>query len=503
MTSLDALKSGINAFCECYLPAEIDDYQYGKIVHDTTWGTNFFEPYEISLINTPLIQRLRYINQMGFTNYVYPSARHSRFEHSLGVAILVGRMFDYSLKTGEHFLNEGDRISVRISALLHDVGHCLYSHTSEMVYDELLGTAIKDCFQDKPVNPSPHEFLSYLIITSEAFGRYFKKLSRHYNIVPDIREIAYRIVGGADSESKRHITSFINGPFDADKIDYFHRDSQFSGIPIQLDLDRLFYEIAVSDLSSLNGTGEILNDLTMGSKGVTCIEQLIFNKMLLYTTVYNHHKVQAIDCMFKGIFEYIARNDIKIKINGTLKTIESPVDFLYLVDFNLFSIVDEVNDPVLKKLIKNIQNRKLLKRALIINRNSVKSGDLLPLLSTSINRTEKKKYLRKLAEKIYMNAGVSCDPCEIWIDIPKIPSFKEATMTYIRTNRDKNISGFRPISDYYPYNQFKELYELHKLEGYVFAPEDCLDKISKSAEEIFKSELSVEFQETAFLYHKA
>jgi HD superfamily phosphohydrolase len=500
MISLAVLKAEIDSFCKCYLPDEIDCYKYGKIVHDTTWGTNFFEPYEISLINTPLIQRLRYINQMGFTNYVYPSARHSRFEHSLGVAILVGKMFDYSLKTGEHYLNASDRISVRISSLLHDVGHCLYSHTSELVYDEFLYTAIKDCFGEESVDPSPHEFLSYLIITSDAFKAYFKKLSRHYNIVLDIDEIAYRIVGGAKDASRRYITSFINGPFDADKIDYFHRDSQFSGIPIQLDLDRLFYEIAVSNLLELNDEKENINDLTIGSKGVTCIEQIIFNKMLLYTTIYNHHKVQAIDCMFKGIFEYIIKHDIKIKINGTLKNIDSPVDFLYLVDFNLFSIADEVDDSVLKTLIKNIQNRKLLKRALIINRSSVKTGDLIPLLSTPLNRIEKKNFLRTLAEKIYKNADVKCDLSEIWIDIPKIPSLKEASMTYIRTSRDKNMPGFRPIGDYYPYNQFKELYELHKLEGYVFAPENCLDKISRSAEEIFKKELSIEFQKTAFPY---
>src|SRR5450830_1405841 len=130
MISYADLKAEINTFCTYYLPSEIEHCKAGKIIHDATWKTNFFEPYEISLINTPLFQRLRYINQMGFVNYVYPSARHSRFEHSLGVTILAGRMCDYSQKRNEDLLSNNDRISIRISALLHDVGHCLFSHTS-------------------------------------------------------------------------------------------------------------------------------------------------------------------------------------------------------------------------------------------------------------------------------------------------------------------------------------------------------------------------------------
>jgi len=171
-----------------------------------------------------------------------------------------------------------------------------------------------------------------------------------------------------------------------------------------------------------------------------------------------------------------------------------------MVDYDLFSIMNDTDNPTLKRLVKNIQSRKLLKRALIINHSTIKNGDFLPLLSTKFNRSEKERSLRLLANKICSNALINCDFSEVWIDIPKIPSFKEASMTYIRTTRDKEKSNYRPISDYYPYSQFSDLYKLHKLDCHVFAPDDCVREVSKSAREIFKSELGIEFYDEAVPY---
>ncbi len=553
--SLTDLKKGINDFCTQFLPPikDISVHKNGKIIHDTTWKTNFFAPYEVSIINTALFQRLRNINQMGFVDYVYPSARHSRFEHSLGVTVLASKMVDAVRRdmNVKNLIDDKDQISIRLSALLHDIGHCLFSHTSELIYGSALEEAIKEEFRGKEVDPSPHEFLSYLIVISDAFSNFFNKIKHIYSLNNlDLREIANRIVGLVGKEEDRFKTYFINGPFDADKLDYFHRDSQFSGIPIQLDIERLFYEIAISDTSVMDDeVTESVNDLTIGISGVGCIEQIIFNKMLLYSTIYNHHKVQAIDCMFKGVFEYIIEKNIEIKINGVKKTINTPVDFLYLVDFDLFSMTNDVNDEELKRLIENIKNRKLLKRALIINHGSIKKEEIQPigkddisalkslleesnspdfiekvkqkiqelddrpskakagglkglmsLLSTKANRTDKNAYLRTLAQKILKDAKVNCLLSEVWIDIPKSPSFKETSAINIRTSKDRDCKDYKHIDDFYPYNPYKELYVTHKLNAHIFAPEPHLEKIANSAKKIFKEELDIEFNERAFIH---
>ena len=549
--SLNEIKEGIEIFCESHLPSgEEIPIKNGKIIHDTTWKTNFFEPYEIAIVNTPLFQRLRYINQMGFVNYVYPSAKHSRFEHSLGVTILAGKMIDslHRDQYSKNFITDKDKTSIRLSALLHDVGHCLFSHTSELVYSSFLAECKAEELKGKDVDPAPHEFLSYLIVNSKCFGKYFKKLQSSYSELHDIdiQEIANRIIGYVKNESNRYKTSFINGPIDADKLDYFHRDSQFSGIPIQLDIERLFYEITISKISDMDKeVEEEVYDLTVGISGIGCIEQIIFNKMLLYSAIYHHHKVQAMDCMFKGIFEYIIDNNIQININGKKKEIDSPVDFLFLVDRDLFAIVKDTTDDKLKRLINNIQERNLLKRALVINQGSIKKKtekspviqeDIAKLETLLINKSDEKfnenlevlihvigekflqsnkgamkglmkilqsnknAYQRELAKEILEDAKVDCLLSEIWIDIPKIPSFTETSTLNIRTNKDKTNTNYMHIDDFYPYNPYKDLYITNKMNCHVFAPEYCLKEIANSAKKIFKEKLDIEFNDRADIY---
>ncbi|MGC2328046.1 MAG: hypothetical protein WA604_15135, partial [Candidatus Sulfotelmatobacter sp.] len=65
-----------------------------KVIHDNLWGTNGFTWAELALIDSPIFQRLRNIHQTGLAYFVYPCARHTRFEHSLGVCIMASRIFD-------------------------------------------------------------------------------------------------------------------------------------------------------------------------------------------------------------------------------------------------------------------------------------------------------------------------------------------------------------------------------------------------------------------------
>jgi HD superfamily phosphohydrolase len=118
-----------------------------KVIHDNLWGTNSFSWRELALIDSPILQRLRNIHQTGLAYYVYPSARHSRFEHSLGVLVVASRAFDALVaRQPERFRDIANRLDkehpervipslkaeLRLAALLHDTGHSIHSHTSEM-----------------------------------------------------------------------------------------------------------------------------------------------------------------------------------------------------------------------------------------------------------------------------------------------------------------------------------------------------------------------------------
>ncbi len=108
---------------------------------------------ERQIIDDPLVRRLRYIKQLALTELIYPGATHSRFEHSLGVMEMATRIFD-CLASKEGRMMEAvfgelpelkdetmakARQVCRLAGLLHDIGHCCFSHAAEKVIHKNAG----------------------------------------------------------------------------------------------------------------------------------------------------------------------------------------------------------------------------------------------------------------------------------------------------------------------------------------------------------------------------
>ena len=112
-------------------------------IRDPLYGFIHVNPWELDIINSPAFQRLRRIRQLGLTDMVYPSANHTRFEHSLGVMHLATQFYDKIIEKNHGLLEENgytttglniDRQLVRLAALLHDIGHGPFSHGSEDLF---------------------------------------------------------------------------------------------------------------------------------------------------------------------------------------------------------------------------------------------------------------------------------------------------------------------------------------------------------------------------------
>src|SRR5581483_2323374 len=104
-----------------------------KYLRDALHGSIVVEPHEIPFVDAPLFQRLRGILQTGPVYLTYPSARHSRFEHALGVLHLAGRMVARLEELADPALPAEHHRAVRLAGLLHDIGHGVFSHSSEKV----------------------------------------------------------------------------------------------------------------------------------------------------------------------------------------------------------------------------------------------------------------------------------------------------------------------------------------------------------------------------------
>ena len=305
-----------------------------KIVHDPLWGSIMLEPWEIAVLDLPLIQRLRQIRQNSFASYVFPGCSHSRFEHTLGVIHHTQKLAHAANgRPSAGYFDDGTIRDLRLAALFHDCGHGCFSHSSEDAY--------QFCPDIEPVigqddseycGSSPHEVLGALVLKSEPVREYLREVSERYSVEFHVDRAAGWIVGQTegDDAALRFRTQVINGPFDADKLDYIFRDAHYSGLPLGLDLDRLWARCTVSDRAASSGPEKVL---TLHMDGTTALEQILFSKLNLFSVVYQHPKVRAVEAMFHGVVECVRKGGLTV--GG--RTLRNATDYLWVTDETFFA----------------------------------------------------------------------------------------------------------------------------------------------------------------------
>jgi HD superfamily phosphohydrolase len=493
--SKDQLELEIEEFLEAYLPKPGTVVaESPKVVHDGLWGTVRLDPAEICFLDTPLLQRLRQIHQTGCSYLTYPSTTHSRFEHTLGVMLQVQKLGEALIKYNprERRLSTSDIQQIRFAALFHDLGHGPFSHASEEIYGIY---PIFDSIRPENTNPNPHEILTYYILKSPRFKEYCQRISSDYQVPIPLDEIANYIIGSkTDFPFKREL---INGPFDADKLDYLFRDSHFSGLPLSVDLDRLFYTVRLAEVK-----GE--TRLVVTHSGATPLEQILFSKMVLFTSVYQHHKVRASECMFAGIIEYMKEKNIPMKIKNKELKWASPIDFLWITDAEILSFGFETDYTELHDLIHNLFFRRLLKRALIISLRTIElqEGDRwIEFQRHAKKNSYSSKVRRDLAREIWERAGHPCLLQEIWVDLPQLPNLKAAEDTFVLP---AEVAGVVPVSlnDLFPTGIWAHQYGLNKWRGHVFCPPHLRKPVGRAAKEVLEEKFGIRILPEAFLWCK-
>jgi HD superfamily phosphohydrolase len=219
-----------------------------------------------ALLDTPALQRLRHVRQLGTAHHVYPSANHTRFEHSLGVYHLACRAVD-SLGIARQ-----DAERVRAAALLHDIGHAPFSHNTEPVIERRTGRGhdeVHDLLADGPVGDA----------------------LRQHDLDPD--RVANLIAG------EGRYAGLVSGELDVDRMDYLVRDAHHTGVPYgTIDHERL-----VRALTYVDG------DLVLAEGNVQTAESLLLARALMNPTVYRHHVARIGKGMLRRATERLLDTD--------------------------------------------------------------------------------------------------------------------------------------------------------------------------------------------------
>ncbi|MBF0422871.1 MAG: HD domain-containing protein [Magnetococcales bacterium] len=240
----------------------------------------------LDLIDTPELQRLRRIRQLGPAARIYPSAEHSRFSHALGTLHLTKRMLAQVL-VGDHCrMTKAEILATKVSALFHDVGHGPHSHVFEQIFPGL----------------PDHESWGWRIL-SEA-GTPLTQIHRHCQrlqldqdrFITTLRGI-WQPQGMTDHLGGR---PFISSQLDADRMDYLLRDAHLTGVSYgRFDLEWLLHSIRVRQV---DGIPRICVDV---GKGPAALESYIFARDHMYRQVYDHKTVRAFEALLLHIFALI------------------------------------------------------------------------------------------------------------------------------------------------------------------------------------------------------
>lgn len=202
-----------------------------RVVYDPLYGHINLTNLEWDIIHTPFYQRLRWIKQLGFTFYTFPGAEHSRFGHSIGVMYnahmilrTLGRavsdevLFDSSVLNPEKVYHQ----SVRLAALLHDLGMFPFSHTTEMAYIRFGETTNA---KNGKGHPDDHEHLGSYVIKNTNYEGGITSLLKASGIDP---QRVSDLVKGIDSSVLAN--QILHSEIDCDRMDYLLRDAHYSGI---------------------------------------------------------------------------------------------------------------------------------------------------------------------------------------------------------------------------------------------------------------------------------
>lgn len=488
---LTSLKETVEAFAERELSGvEIEEIRAKKLIRDALTETAAYAKHEIAIIDLPLIQRLRRIHQTGLAFLTYPCTGHNRFQHTLGVTNIVDKfanslMEKYSKLIDPHAVRE-----LRLAAILHDIGHGPFSHPTEEILTHMPEVKSELLNNPKFSKAKPHEMLSYYIITSKAFREIIDKVNTSYDLKIDIDRIGNMIVGDMDKpDIEGYMSDLINGPFDADKLDYMPRDAYFSGLKMEVDLERIAYTCLI-DSRGKSFPRRLCTDVS----GSHNLEQIMFNKVILYSSMYHHHKVRAATCTFKGIFEII--RDHSLQIEGV--SFDKATDFLLIDDYDVLSKFEKT--PELADIVENLKSRHLLKRALVISRKTVKDPRPYQRLIRLSEDPEALRDLRALIVDEVVSRGGVCSVYDLWIDLPEPPSLREPSQCLVRLTEKDYIT----LDQIFPADWWLTAYGETKWKGHVFCPPNTkLRRLTNEAsQKVLRDVLGVEFEKPATMEAK-
>jgi HD superfamily phosphohydrolase len=344
---------------------------YWGEVKDPVHGYVYITENEKEIIDSYPTQRLRRLRQLAGSEYVYPGANHTRFEHCIGVMYLAGKVLENP--NISRIVNDEETEAARIAALLHDVGHGPFSH----VFEQLL---IKDL--DKT-----HEDITSWIIEKSELGDKLNKMG----FQPE--EISKLAVGKLRKPGRAFLDQVISSAVDVDKQDFIVRDTFHTGAEYGfIDVFRLIHALDV--------LGE---NLAVELGALSALESFVIARIESFKSIYFHRVGRAAQIMLAAAME-------KANEELGLTKFKTAEEYLAMDDYTVWTAVK--NCKKARSIIENLERRKLLKCA--YERTFYEKDTMIS------NIFGREVYRQQMQREIAHEAQV--EPEAVIIDVPTVPS---------------------------------------------------------------------------------
>ncbi|XP_062925474.1 deoxynucleoside triphosphate triphosphohydrolase SAMHD1-like [Mobula hypostoma] len=341
-----------------------------KVFNDPIHGHIEMHPLLVCIIDTPQFQRLHFIKQLGGAYLVYPGASHNRFEHSIGVAHLAGKLVKVLARhQPELQVDHRDILCVQIAGLCHDLGHGPFSHLFDRKFISKMRKNLKWKHEDASVKMFDHLISSNnLKVVLKKYGlmlpqdlTFIKELIRGPKVGNDSKRSKWPYEGRSKQKSFLYeIVANERTGIDVDKWDYFARDSYHLGIRNNFDYLRILKYARVCKVNSMK-------IICTRDKVAGDLYNMFYTRNALHRRAYQHKAVNIIESM---ITEAMVLADPHIQISGSggkqfkmSTAIDDMKAYTKLTD-SIFQQILNSSEPELEEartILNNILNRRLYK----------------------------------------------------------------------------------------------------------------------------------------------
>ena len=385
---------------------------YKKVIFDNIHGYINLNRVESRILETLYYQRLRWIRQLGFTFYVFPGATHTRHAHALGVlfmmdqvlrslgkAVADDRLFDPKARDAQTTFHR----TMRLAAMLHDIGTLPFSHTIELAY---INHWKRRQGHKKSKYVASHEVLGSHIILNTDFEGGLTKILMEEGIDPV--ELSKIIAGKSDNFLANQL---MHSDIDADRMDYLIRDAHHTGVSLGV-YDK---NLLLRNLTLHEHEGQEI--MCIHEDAITVAENFLTSRYFWYSQIISDGTSYKFDLIAAKIYEYFLENGLAYSFDRLMEDVsQKPNEYFTFNDSYFMAKLHEyLSGRIMHPMIRELSE-------MLAQRRPPAQIKIAPAQPTLIQSDEHRQYLVeqfKEAVNWISQEMIQVDP-EAWLifDIP-------------------------------------------------------------------------------------